>query len=654
MSFVRPSKRSTRPGPPLIKHIGTGSYYTQAGGPGDLTFAAWDDDPGSYLIASLMGSITGSDSPVPRTQTLHGLARRPSSAVASAGDRTHLQETDRGLCGGRSATRDVVAERHTARRHRVRPQRLGEHAPGLRSLRHRGVDSVPLSFARALGEHVPHAHERSHRGVARYRVARGSREPRPILSGLGVAAAVGVLWWLGSKGRLRLLKALAAAFVAVLIAVGVQNGTMALINVQRSEATGISLGELPRRTRHLAPALPRPRYPQPITGESSPFGIIWSDEFGWEQARKIDPDVLIGGEDYDLIMKDLYLQEVLDQPVVAVKLYIKKALFVLQHFGGLVAFILVGFALVFARRVRQRRAAIAAAAIATPTLLLGLVPPVLVMPMLYYFSELSAAIGILAAVALGAIVWSLTPIRASDAIEQWPSDGTDENADASPALDDTSAASSDAPGGRTRRPRLSSPRWLDRRKPSLSARAFESCRQRRVCEPWKECDESRECDRPPCTTNRPGVDAFVARVEDVLSTWQGDFEIILVDDGSADESWARIEDIAAQKQNVRGLKLSRNFGKDPAMYAGARACSRRRRGRARLRPPAPARTYRRYARAVAGGGGDRHSPETDAAGSVVRRSTRFEPVGGVRSRDSRGGSISRTRPTSGLFRDACG
>lgn len=65
-----------------------------------------------------------------------------------------------------------------------------------------------------------------------------------------------------------------------------------------------------------------------------------------------------------------------------------------------------------------------------------------------------------------------------------------------------------------------------------------------------------------------GVDAFVARVEDVLSTWQGDFEIILVDDGSADESWARIEDIAAQKQNVRGLKLSRNFGKDPAMYAG--------------------------------------------------------------------------------------
>ncbi|QAY74580.1 hypothetical protein ET445_15805 [Agromyces protaetiae] len=418
-------------GTPLIKPFGTGSYYTQAEGPGDLTLAAWDDDPGSYLIASLMGTITHSDSPYPGlklfTALLVGLPmlwlplavarvfRRPIAGYALILlpvviwllNGTLLVGTEYGLSDSVSTT-PVYALYGIAASTAFLTLSLVLWASTYRL----GVTllvavSVGIALLAGLGN-----------------LARS-------LSGFGVAAAVGVLWWVASKGRLRLLKALAAAVVAVLVALGVQNGIMALINVQRAEATGISLGELPDGHGTWHPLYLGLAYPEPFTGEPSPFGIVWSDEFGWEQARKVNPDVFIGGEEYDLIMKDLYLQEVYDQPVVAVKLYVKKALFVLQHFGGMVAFILVGFLLVFVRRVRQRRAAVTALAITVPTILLGLVPPVLVMPMLYYFSELSAALGILVAVALGAVAWALTSARAGDAIEV-ATGGTDDAGEAAP------------------------------------------------------------------------------------------------------------------------------------------------------------------------------------------------------------------------------
>jgi hypothetical protein len=68
----------------------------------------------------------------------------------------------------------------------------------------------------------------------------------------------------------------------------------------------------------------------------------------------------------------------------------------------------VGFVLALTRRSPQRRLLGASLAIATPTIILGFVPPVMVMPLLYYYSELSAALGLLVAVALGALAWSVT------------------------------------------------------------------------------------------------------------------------------------------------------------------------------------------------------------------------------------------------------
>ena len=49
------------------------------------------------------------------------------------------------------------------------------------------------------------------------------------------------------------------------------------------------------------------------------------------------------------------------------------------------------------------------------------------------------------------------------------------------------------------------------------------------------------------------------------------YEIILVDDGSGDNSWEICKEIAANDKNVRLIKLSRNFGSHAACYAGLAA-----------------------------------------------------------------------------------
>ena len=48
----------------------------------------------------------------------------------------------------------------------------------------------------------------------------------------------------------------------------------------------------------------------------------------------------------------------------------------------------------------------------------------------------------------------------------------------------------------------------------------------------------------------------------------GDFEIILVDDGCPQGSWAQIERLCEADARVVGLRLSRNFGQSRAITAG--------------------------------------------------------------------------------------
>jgi undecaprenyl-phosphate 4-deoxy-4-formamido-L-arabinose transferase len=59
------------------------------------------------------------------------------------------------------------------------------------------------------------------------------------------------------------------------------------------------------------------------------------------------------------------------------------------------------------------------------------------------------------------------------------------------------------------------------------------------------------------------------RLEAVL-TPLGAFEVILVDDGSPDGSWAEINALALSHPFIRGFRLSRNYGQHNALLAGIR------------------------------------------------------------------------------------
>ena len=62
---------------------------------------------------------------------------------------------------------------------------------------------------------------------------------------------------------------------------------------------------------------------------------------------------------------------------------------------------------------------------------------------------------------------------------------------------------------------------------------------------------------------------LVDRVDAVLAGT--DYEIVLVNDGSEDASWERIEALAAAHPRVRGIDLMRNYGQHNALLAGIRA-----------------------------------------------------------------------------------
>lgn len=54
-----------------------------------------------------------------------------------------------------------------------------------------------------------------------------------------------------------------------------------------------------------------------------------------------------------------------------------------------------------------------------------------------------------------------------------------------------------------------------------------------------------------------------------------DYEVIFIDDGSRDASWAVIEELSREDRRVSGIRFRRNFGKAAALTAGMRAASGR-------------------------------------------------------------------------------
>ena len=72
----------------------------------------------------------------------------------------------------------------------------------------------------------------------------------------------------------------------------------------------------------------------------------------------------------------------------------------------------------------------------------------------------------------------------------------------------------------------------------------------------------------PLYNESQNVALLVEWVLEALSGYAGSFEVILVDDGSRDDTWARVAAASAADPRVRGLGLGRNVGQTAAMMAG--------------------------------------------------------------------------------------
>jgi undecaprenyl-phosphate 4-deoxy-4-formamido-L-arabinose transferase len=74
----------------------------------------------------------------------------------------------------------------------------------------------------------------------------------------------------------------------------------------------------------------------------------------------------------------------------------------------------------------------------------------------------------------------------------------------------------------------------------------------------------------PVYNGRDSIRELASRVDATL-TADVDWELIFVVDGSPDDSWQIVRELAAQYPQIRGLELSRNFGQHSALLAGIRS-----------------------------------------------------------------------------------
>jgi len=72
----------------------------------------------------------------------------------------------------------------------------------------------------------------------------------------------------------------------------------------------------------------------------------------------------------------------------------------------------------------------------------------------------------------------------------------------------------------------------------------------------------------PCFNEEGNVNEISSRLKPILNSLTNTWEIILVDDGSKDCTWENIIKLNNETKNIKGIRLSRNFGHQYALAAG--------------------------------------------------------------------------------------
>ena len=77
----------------------------------------------------------------------------------------------------------------------------------------------------------------------------------------------------------------------------------------------------------------------------------------------------------------------------------------------------------------------------------------------------------------------------------------------------------------------------------------------------------------PVFNESESLNPFFERITPILKSTGLDYEIVCVNDGSRDTTYAQLCEMRTEYPNIKVIDLSRNFGKEPALTAGLELCS---------------------------------------------------------------------------------
>lgn len=75
----------------------------------------------------------------------------------------------------------------------------------------------------------------------------------------------------------------------------------------------------------------------------------------------------------------------------------------------------------------------------------------------------------------------------------------------------------------------------------------------------------------PLYNEEESLPELCAWIKSVVDQHGYTYEVLLIDDGSRDDSWAVIQQIVANNPNIKGIKFQRNYGKSAALNEGFKA-----------------------------------------------------------------------------------
>ena len=75
----------------------------------------------------------------------------------------------------------------------------------------------------------------------------------------------------------------------------------------------------------------------------------------------------------------------------------------------------------------------------------------------------------------------------------------------------------------------------------------------------------------PLYNEEESLPELCAWIERVVNENELSYEVILIDDGSTDESWAKVEELSLTNPNIKGIRFRRNYGKSAALNEGFKA-----------------------------------------------------------------------------------